>query len=150
MIVCLQFKFKKAHVARLVNSAADFLSRLELKVTEKVRLKMWEDIQTTPIEVTTSSSDVAGTIFLHTSRSKHESEEKTLEPKKTIKTKCEATGSKRGTTLLQNKCERIYKDRWKHHVVFHDGNQSKCTNMGRARWRSCVKEYGTEKSRHTT
>ena len=34
-------------------------ARLELKVTEKIRLKIWEDIQTTPIEVTTSSSDVA-------------------------------------------------------------------------------------------
>ena len=55
----LQFKFKLAHIAGSVNTAADFLSRLELKVTEKIRLKIREDIQTTPIEVTTSSSDVA-------------------------------------------------------------------------------------------
>ena len=55
----LQFNFKIAHIAGSVNTAADFLSRLELKVTEKIRPKIREDIQTTPIEVTTSSSDVA-------------------------------------------------------------------------------------------
>ena len=35
----LQFNFKIAHIAGSVNTAADFLSRLELKVTEKIRLK---------------------------------------------------------------------------------------------------------------
>ena len=55
----LQFNFKIAHIAGSVNTAADFLSRLELKITEKIRLKIREDIHTTPIEVTTSSSDVA-------------------------------------------------------------------------------------------
>ena len=55
----LQFNFKIAHIAGSVNTAADFLSRLELKVTERIRLKIREDVQKTPIEVTTSSSDVA-------------------------------------------------------------------------------------------
>ena len=55
----LQFNFKIAHIAGSVNTAADFFSRLELIVTEKIRLKVREDVQTTPIEVTTSSSDVA-------------------------------------------------------------------------------------------
>ena len=55
----LQFNFKKAHIVGSVNTVADFLSRLELKVTERIQLKIREDIQTTPIEVTTSSSDVA-------------------------------------------------------------------------------------------
>ena len=55
----LQFNLKIAHIVGSVNTAADFLSRLELKVTEKIRLKIREDVQTTPIEVTTSSSDVA-------------------------------------------------------------------------------------------
>ena len=32
---------------------------MELKVTEKIHLKIREDVQTTPIEVSTSSSDVA-------------------------------------------------------------------------------------------
>ena len=73
----LQFNFKIAHIAGSVNSAADFLSRLELKVTEKICLKIREDIQTTPIEVTTSSSDI---FFTHADDAK-ESEEQTLERK---------------------------------------------------------------------
>ena len=55
----LQFNFKIAHVAGSVNTAVDFLSRWELKVTEKIHLEIREDVQTTPIEVSTSSSDVA-------------------------------------------------------------------------------------------
>ena len=55
----LQFNFKIAHIAGSVNTAANFLSRLELKVTEKIHLKIREDVQTTHIEVSTSSSDVA-------------------------------------------------------------------------------------------
>ena len=55
----LQFNIKIAHIAGSVNTVVDFLSRLELKVTEKIHLKIREDVQTTPIEVSTSSSDVA-------------------------------------------------------------------------------------------
>ena len=79
----LQFNFKIAHIAGSVNTAADFLSRLEPKVTEKIRLKIREDIHTTPIEVTTSSSDVADEeqiFFTHADDGK-ESEEQTLERK---------------------------------------------------------------------
>ena len=79
----LQFNFKIAHIAGSVNTAADFLSRLELKVTEKIRLKIREDIQTTPIEVRTSSSDVADEeqfFFTHADDT-NGSEEPTLERK---------------------------------------------------------------------
>ena len=55
----LQFNLKIAHIAGSVNRAPDFLSRLELKVTEKIHLKIREVVQTTLIEVPTSSSDVA-------------------------------------------------------------------------------------------
>ena len=55
----LEFNFKKVNIAGSLNPAADFLSRLELKVTEKIHLKIREDVQTTPIELITSSSDVA-------------------------------------------------------------------------------------------
>ena len=55
----LQFNFKRAHIAGSINTPAEFLSRLELKVTEKIHLKIREDVQTTPIDVSTSSSDVA-------------------------------------------------------------------------------------------
>ena len=77
----LHFNFTIAHIAGSVNTAADFLSRFELKVTEKTRLKIREDIHTTPIEVTTSSSDVADEeqiFFTHADDGK-ESEEQTLE-----------------------------------------------------------------------
>ena len=79
----LQFNFKIAHKAGSVNTAADFLSRLELQVTEKIRLQIREDIHTTPIEVTTSSSDVADEeqfFFTHADDT-NESEEQTLERK---------------------------------------------------------------------
>ena len=55
----LQFNFKIAHIAGSINTAADFLSRLKPNVTEKIRLKIREDFQTTPNEVTTSSSQIA-------------------------------------------------------------------------------------------
>ena len=73
----LQFNFKIAHIAGSVNTAADFLSRFEFKVTEKICLKIREDIQTTPIEVTTSSSDVADEeqFFFTPADNKDESEE---------------------------------------------------------------------------
>ena len=79
----LQFYFTKAHIAGSVNTAADFFSRLELNVTEKIRLKIREDIPTTSIEVTTSSSDVADEeqIFFKHADDAKESEEQTLEQK---------------------------------------------------------------------
>ena len=55
----LQFNFKIAHNAGSVNTAADFFSRFGLKVNKKIHLEIWEDVPTTPIEITTSSSDVA-------------------------------------------------------------------------------------------
>ena len=79
----LQFNFKIAHIAGSVNTAADFLSRLELKFTEKIRLKIREDTHTSSIEVTTSSSDVADEeqfFFTHADDGK-ETEEQTLERK---------------------------------------------------------------------
>ena len=83
----LQFNFKIAHIAGSINTAADFLSRLELKVTEKIRLKIREDIQTTPIEVTTSSSDVADEeqVFFTQTDNGNESEEQTLDKKQQSK-----------------------------------------------------------------
>ena len=77
----LQFSFKIAHIAGSVNTVADFLSRLELKNTAKIRLKFREDIQTTPIEVTTSCSDVADEeqVFYTQTDNDNEPELQTLE-----------------------------------------------------------------------
>ena len=83
----LQSNFKIAHIVGSVNTAADFLSSFELKVTEKICPKIREDIQTTPIEVTTSSSDVADeeqVFFTHADNDK-ESEEQTLERKEQLR-----------------------------------------------------------------
>ena len=80
----LQSYFKIAHIAGSVNTAADFLSRLKLKVTEKIHLKMREDVQTTHIEVSTSSSDVADEeqFFFTQPKTQNETEEQTLQRKK--------------------------------------------------------------------
>ena len=79
----LQFNCKIAYIAGSVKTAADFLSRLELKVTEKLRLKIQVENQTTPIEVTTSSSDVADEeqFFFTQADQNDDSEEQTLERK---------------------------------------------------------------------
>ena len=54
----LQFSFKIAHFVGSANTAADFFSRLELKVAQKICLKIREGVQSTPIEKTTTSADV--------------------------------------------------------------------------------------------
>ena len=79
----LHFNFKIAHIAGSVNTAADFIFTLELKVTQKIRLKIREDIQTTPIEATTSSSYVANEehLFFTRADNSNESEEQTVERK---------------------------------------------------------------------
>ena len=69
---------------------------------------------------------------------------------RTVSTKCEAMGSTWRTSLVENKCERIHKDRRRHYVSFHDWNQSKCTNTSRARYRPCVEEYEIESPRLIT
>ena len=79
----LQFNLKIAHIAGSINTAADFLSRLELKFTEKIHLKIREDVQTTPIEVSTSSSDVADEeqFFFTQADDQDETEEQILQRK---------------------------------------------------------------------
>ena len=56
---------------------------MELKVTEKIHLKIREDVQTTPIEVSTSSSDVADDeqFFFTQTDSQKETEEQILQRK---------------------------------------------------------------------
>ena len=71
-------------------------SRLELKVMEKIHIKIREDVQTTPIEVTTSSSDVADkeNFFFTQIDGEDETEEQTLERKTSIQEKGSRIGSK--------------------------------------------------------
>ena len=77
----LQFNFKIAHIAGSINTAADVFARLELKVTEKIHLKIREDVETTPIEVSTPSSDVADEeqFFFMQADGQNETEEQILQ-----------------------------------------------------------------------
>ena len=55
----LQFNFTIAHIPGKMNTAADFLSRLEADLNEKVILKIREDIPTKPFEVNIESTGIA-------------------------------------------------------------------------------------------
>ena len=55
----LQFNFTIAHIPEKMNTAADFLSRLERHPNEKIILKIREDIPTKPIEVNIESTGIA-------------------------------------------------------------------------------------------
>ena len=83
----LQFNFKIGHNAGSVNTAADFLSRLELKVTEMIHLKIREDVQTKRIKVSTSSSDVADEeqFFFTQTDSQDETEKKSYNDKNNLR-----------------------------------------------------------------
>ena len=55
----LQFNFHIMHVAGTQNTAADFLSRIDLNPKEKVELKIRNDITIQPIQVNLQLTDVA-------------------------------------------------------------------------------------------
>ena len=55
----LQFNFHIMHVAGTQNTAADFLSRLDLNPKERVELKIRDDITIRPIQANLQSTDVA-------------------------------------------------------------------------------------------
>ena len=55
----LQFNFTIAHIPGKMNTAADFLSRLEMDPNEKLILKIRKDIPTKPIEVNIESTGIA-------------------------------------------------------------------------------------------
>ena len=63
----LQFNFTIAHIPGKMNTAADFLSRLEMDPSEKIILKIREDIPTEAIEVNIESTGVAEEepVFFH-------------------------------------------------------------------------------------
>ena len=55
----LQFNFTTTHIPGKMNTAADFLSRLEMDPNEKIILKIREDIPTKAIEVNIESTGIA-------------------------------------------------------------------------------------------
>ena len=55
----IQFNFVIAHIPGKNNTAADYLSRMELDPTVKLVLKIREDVETQPIEVNVQSAGVS-------------------------------------------------------------------------------------------
>ena len=108
----LQFNFKIAHIAGSVNTAADFLSRLELKVTEKIGLKIREIIQTTPIKVTTSSSDVADEeqVFFTQTDNDNDSEEQTLDRKEQSKQNAQKWAINEQSPIMKTTVKQLTKN----------------------------------------
>ena len=119
----LQFNFKIAHIAGSVNTAVDFLCRLELKVTEKIHLKIREHVHTTPIEVTTPSSDVAGEeqFFFTQADGLDETEEKILQRKKQSREKAAEWVVSPGSSSMKPSTKEFTKV---------DGNTTSCSING--------------------
>ena len=141
----LQFNFKIAHYAGSVNTAADSLSRLDLEITEKIRHKIWEGVATKPIEVTTSSSDVADEkqFFFTRADSEDKTEEQTLERKEQLRKNATQWVFYEEPSWMKPSHRKIRKDWRKHYVVLHKRNQNKCTNTSGTRYRSSLEEYKT-------
>ena len=77
----LQFNFTIAHIPVKMNTAADSLSRLEMDPSEKIILKIREDIATRPIEVKIEATGIAQEepVFFDTTDQQETTEKKTLE-----------------------------------------------------------------------
>ena len=136
----LQFSFIIAHVAGSVNTAANFLSRLELKVTERIRLKIREDVQATLIEVTTSSSDVADEeqfIFAQAD-GEDETGEQTLERKEQSRKEAIKWVEHEEPSSMKPSIKEVTK------VVLHTQNQGKCTDTSRTRRRFSLEKLKTQ------
>ena len=112
-----------AHIAGSVNTAADFLSRIEFKVTEKIHLKIQEDVQTLSIEVATSSSDIANEeqFFFAQADGLDETEEKILKRKEQSQKKTADWVVNQETSSWKPSI-KDFKGWRKHHVVFYQWN----------------------------
>ena len=88
----LQFNFHIMHVAGKQNTAADFLSRIDLNPKKKVELKIRNDITIQPIQVNLQSTDVA------------DEEQPFFLPEETIETK-------RKSSYKKNKQDKLHEMR---------------------------------------
>ena len=86
-------------------------SSIELKVTEKIRLKIREDIPTTPIELTTSYSDAAREeqFFVTQADNNDESEEQTLERKEQTRQNAKQWAANEESSALKTSVKDITK-----------------------------------------
>ena len=77
----IQFNFIIAHIPGKNNTAADYMSRMEMDPTEKLVLKIREDVETRPIEVNVQSAGVSEEHIFFTEED-NETEEQIWERKK--------------------------------------------------------------------
>ena len=94
--VVIQFNFTIAHIPDESNTAADYLSRMEMDPTEKLVLKIRADVEIQPIEANVQSAGVSEEEQVFFTEEDNETEEHTWERKKLSK-----TGLKVAETVIQ-------------------------------------------------
>ena len=92
----IQFNFTIAHIPGKNNTAADYLSRMEMDPTEKLVLKIRTDVETQPIEVNVQSAGVFEEEQVFFTEEDKETEEQIWERKRQSK-----TGLKVAETAIQ-------------------------------------------------
>ena len=78
----VQFHHRIRHIPGKNNTAADYLSRLEISPKEKLSLRIREDIPTTPIELHVHSAGVSEEEQIFYTEDDDETEEQNLQRKK--------------------------------------------------------------------
>ena len=81
----IQFTFTIAHIPGKKNTAADYLSRMEMDPTEKLVLKIRADVKTQPIEVNVQSAGVSEEEQVFFTEEDNETEEQIWERKRQSK-----------------------------------------------------------------
>ena len=81
----IQFNFTIAHITGKNNTAADYLSRMEMEPTEKLVLKIRADVETQPIEVNVQSAGVSEEEQVFFTEEDNETEEQIWERKRQSK-----------------------------------------------------------------
>ena len=81
----IQFNFTIAHIPGKNNTAADYLSRMEMDPTEKLVLKIRADVETQPIEVNVQSAGVSEEEQVFSTEEDNETEGQTWERKRQSK-----------------------------------------------------------------
>ena len=92
----IQFNFTTAHIPGKNNTAADYLSRMEMDPNEKLVLKIRADVETQPIEVNVQSAGVSEEEQVFFTEEDNETEEQIWERKRQSK-----AGLKVDETVIQ-------------------------------------------------
>ena len=107
MWLCVAIKLQDGTHCRSSQNSSRFFQSGK-KVTEKVPVKIFGDIQTLPIEVSTSFLHVADAEHIFFTTEEHEAQAKknNSHRKHGISKTCCPTGSVFGTNFMRNKCQR--------------------------------------------